>query len=154
MKLTAKEKIMVKAAFSACEALKALDILLVDLRQTDTYTDWVFIVSGTNDRQMRAIADRVVETIYRVNGLHPLGVEGYEGGQWILIDFGSLVCHVFLAEVRENYHLEDIWPRVHPLMDKEIQVLFTPKKHKAKVIPKKIIKKRISAQKKMSCTKQ
>jgi ribosome-associated protein len=154
MKLTAKENKLVHATFSACENLKAHDVLLVDLRQADTYTDWVFIVSGTNDRQMRAIADRVVEAIYTVGGLHPLGVEGYEGGQWILIDFGSIVCHVFLAEVRENYHLEDIWPRVRPLKEKEIQALLTPKKRKAKVFPKKIIKKKTVAQKKISCTKQ
>lgn len=142
MKLTNKEKKLLKATFESCLDLKALNTILVDLRQSDTYTDWVFIVSGTNDRQMRAIADRVVETIYNNCQLNPLGVEGYEGAQWILVDFGSLVCHIFLAEIRENYHLEDMWHRVRPLREKEISEILLPCTPKAKVAVQKVVRKK------------
>lgn len=137
MKLAQKEKRLLKAAFESCQALKALDTLLVDLRSSDTYTDWVFIVSGTNDRQIRAIADRVVETIFDDCQLNPLGVEGFDGAQWILVDYGSLVCHIFLDEVRENYHLEDMWPRVRPLREDDISALLIPSRTRKPKVPAK-----------------
>lgn len=153
MKLTPKEKKILKATFDSCLDLKALDALLVDLRHSGTYTDWVFIASGTNDRQMRAIADRIVETIFTNCQINPLGVEGYEGAQWILVDFGSLVCHIFLAEVRETYHLEDLWPRADVLREEKIETLFNPRPRKVPIPAKKAVKRKTGGQKKAVCAK-
>ena len=150
-----------KAAFQSCQDLKGQDVLAVDLTHSDSYTDWVLIVSGTSDRQVRAIADSIMEKAYAHCQINPLGVEGYEGALWVLVDFGSVVCHIFLAEVRESYHLEDMWPRVRPLKEADVVALIAPERAPAKkqrasaskskkkpTVKKVVVKRRVGVKKK------
>jgi ribosome-associated protein len=87
---------------------KALEPVLLDLSEEDSYTDYLLIVSAKSDRQVRAIAEHVVEMLGE-HGLRPLGVEGAREGRWTLVDFGDLVVHVFSHSLREFYDLEGLW---------------------------------------------
>lgn len=106
-----------KAVVDACEDLKAEDLLGLDLTNAQSYTDYVVIASANNERQAKAMADRVLEYAFKKCKRHPLGTEGLDVGEWVLIDFGDVVCHIFLEEVRDQYHLEDMWPKVNPIDD-------------------------------------
>ena len=94
---------------------KADDVTIMDLRGISPVTDYFVIGSGTSDRQMRAICDDIRDYGQRI-GLRPIGVAGYETGQWILIDFVNVVVHIFAPQQREYYDLELLWgdaPRVN-----------------------------------------
>jgi ribosome-associated protein len=99
---------LAKATVEAALDKKALLPVLLDLTGFSTYADFLVIVSGRSDRHVGAVADSVVETLSK-RGLKPLGVEGSAGGQWVLIDFGSVVVHVFYHPLREFYDLEGLW---------------------------------------------
>ncbi len=99
---------LAKLILSAAQDVKAEDPVLLDLRQLTSFTDYFMIASGRSDRQVQAIADRIVENL-REAGHKPLGVEGYETGHWILLDFGNVVAHIFYGETREFYELEKLW---------------------------------------------
>lgn len=93
---------------------KALEPMLLDVRELCSYTEYILMVSGRSDRQVDAIADAVTHEL-KALGRRPLGVEGVTSGQWALLDFGDLVVHVFLHPVRLHYDLESLWheaPRV------------------------------------------
>lgn len=96
--------------FQACEDKKAQNIVGIDLTGISSYTDFVFICSASNDRQVRAIADGAQEVLRQKKRVYPLGSEGYDTGTWVLVDFDTVVLHVFLQEMRDFYHLEDLWP--------------------------------------------
>lgn len=94
--------------------LKAQDVIAFDLRGISAVTDFTVIGTGTSDRQMRAVADRVIEHGRKV-GQRPYGHSGYEGGTWLLIDFVDVVLHLFAPPYRSYYDLELLWgdaPRV------------------------------------------
>lgn len=99
-----------KALLAAEAALdkKALEPALLDLSEEDSYTDYLLIVSARSDRQVRAIADSVVE-VMAAHGYQPLGVEGRREGRWALVDFGDVIVHVFYHPQREFYDLEGMW---------------------------------------------
>lgn len=102
----------------------------------ESYTDFIFIASAANPRQVKAIADNVQDELRKQRGLHPLGVEGYENSTWILVDFGDVVVHVFQTDTRGMYHIEDMWPQVRPLSLAQMKSLFkavSEKKHAKKV---------------------
>ncbi len=93
---------------------KALMPVLIDVSGMASYTDFIGIVSGRSDRQVDAIADHIV-ALMKARGRHVIGQEGGGGGRWTLLDFGSIVIHVFYHPVREFYDLESLWidaPRV------------------------------------------
>ncbi|MFO1518058.1 MAG: ribosome silencing factor [bacterium] len=90
---------------------KAIDIKILDLRGHSSFTDFFVICSGTSDRQMRAICDKATEELKKT-GIRPISVEGYEHGQWVLVDFGDAVLHVFNEESRPHYDLEGFWKKV------------------------------------------
>jgi len=117
-----------KTAFEASQDVKGENIIGLDLTQSSSYADYILIVSGTNERQIQAIANRIVEEAFKKCQTHPLGIEGYEGAQWVLVDFGDVVCHIFLDQIRDLYHLEDMWPHVRPLTEDQLEKLFTTKK--------------------------
>src|SRR5207247_10180676 len=99
-------------AVEAALAKKALEPVLLDVGAEASYTDYILVVSGRSDRQVQAISDAIVEQM-AARRLRPLGVEGR--GDWILIDFGDVVVHVFYHPVRAFYDLEGMWievPRV------------------------------------------
>jgi ribosome-associated protein len=99
-----------RAAAAALEK-KADDVVLIDLRAQSSYADFLVICSGTNERQLEAIADGV-ETSLREGGDRPLGTEGVRGGRWVLLDFGDVVIHVFHKDERSYYDVEGLWSDV------------------------------------------
>jgi ribosome-associated protein len=87
---------------------KAIDLRVLHLEKVSDFTDYFVIVSGASERQVQAIADHILERL-RADGVRPLHVEGHNRGQWVLIDFGDLVVHVFQEEPRRFYALERLW---------------------------------------------
>jgi ribosome-associated protein len=98
----------VAVAFHAAEDKKADDLVVLDLRKAAGFTDYFVIGSGTNPRQVRAIADGVMEAL-ATYGVKPAHVEGYDRSEWILIDYFDFVVHVFALETRVFYGLERLW---------------------------------------------
>ncbi len=102
------------AAAQAAIDKKGIEPVLLDLTQSDSYTDYMLIVSAQADRAVRAIADGVVESMQQ-RGVRLIGAEGLREGRWALLDFGDVVVHVFEHPLREFYDLEGMWfdaPRV------------------------------------------
>lgn len=89
---------------------KGADLVILDVRGITSIADYFVIVSGRSDTQVRAIADAIEERC-RGAGIRPLSIEGNRNGQWILLDYGDLVVHVFYGPVREHYDLERLWAR-------------------------------------------
>ena len=87
---------------------KAADLKILYLGEVSDFTQFFLVCSGTSARQVQAIADGIVRKL-REEKLRPLGVEGYDHGPWVLIDFGSFVAHVFDDETRGVYELEKLW---------------------------------------------
>ena len=99
---------------AALDDMKALDVAVLDVRGLTDIADTMIIASGTSDRHVRSIADRVVERV-KAAGLRPLGVEGGREGEWVLVDLNDVILHVMLPRVRELYGLEHLWegPEAH-----------------------------------------
>ena len=95
-------------ALRAAEDKKAVDLTVLDLRKAAGFTDYFLICSGTNPRQIRAIADAVVEAL-KADGISPAHVEGYDRSEWVLLDYFDFVVHVFAPETRMFYGLERLW---------------------------------------------
>jgi ribosome-associated protein len=95
-------------AARAAEDKKATDLVMLDLRKASGFTDYVLICSGQNARQVRAIADAVVDTL-AADGVRPAHVEGYDRSEWVLIDYFDFIVHVFAPETRQFYGLERLW---------------------------------------------
>ena len=98
----------VLTALRAATEKKALDVVVLDLREIASFTDFFVIVSGSNDRQVKAIADEVSDTLKK-SGSPAARVEGYKTAEWILLDFGDFVVHVFEDKARKFYDLERLW---------------------------------------------
>lgn len=82
---------------------------MLDLRDVSLIADYFIICSGTSDRQIKAISDDIVETLAREERLKPLQVEGQADSGWVLLDYGSVVVHIFSPAARDFYRLEKIW---------------------------------------------
>jgi len=95
-------------ALQAATEKKALDSVVLDLRPVASFTDFFVITSGTNRRQVQAISDGVVEHLKK-NGVRPARVEGYQTAEWILVDYGDFILHVFDEKARRFYDLERLW---------------------------------------------
>jgi ribosome-associated protein len=87
---------------------KGNDIKVIDVRDKTNITDYMVIASGTSDRHVVSLADRVVERI-KQNQMMPLGVEGQNTGEWVLVDLGDAIIHVMKPQTREFYQLEKLW---------------------------------------------
>ncbi len=92
----------------ALEDLKAQKIVVLDVRELTDVTDTLIIASGSSNRQVRALAEHTMEEAKK-KGYAALGVEGLDGGEWVLADFADAVVHVMLPETREFYDLERLW---------------------------------------------
>jgi len=88
--------------------LKGQNIVSLDVRELTDVMDTLIIVSGTSNRHVKAMVDNVVEEA-KGAGFRPLGVEGKDGSEWVLVDFGDTVVHAMLPATREFYDLERLW---------------------------------------------
>lgn len=100
------------AVLSSLEDSKAKDIINLDVRQLTDITDYMIICSGTSNRHLHSIADSILRHLKRL-GVKPLGIEGEKTNEWILVDFGDIVIHVMMPQVREFYSLEKLWTTTH-----------------------------------------
>ena len=95
-------------AVAAAGDKKAADVVLLDLRKAAGFADYFLICSGGNARQIRAIADAVMEALAK-DGAKPAHVEGYERSEWILLDYFDFIVHIFAPQTRQFYGLERLW---------------------------------------------
>lgn len=90
------------------DEFKGQDIVKLDVRNMTSVTDYMIVASGTSSRHVQALVEDVTEKA-REAGHRPIGIEGEEGGEWILLDLADVLVHVMLPKVREFYNLEKLW---------------------------------------------
>lgn len=95
----------------ALDDLKGNDVVTLDVRGLAGFTDYMVIASGTSNRHVKSLAERAQERS-RELGIKPIGVEGQQMGEWVLVDFGDVVLHVMLPETRKFYDLERLWHNI------------------------------------------
>jgi ribosome-associated protein len=95
-------------ALGAASDKKAINSVVLDLREIASFTDYFLIMSGANERQVQAISDEIVETLKKA-GTAAARVEGYKTAEWILLDYGDFVVHIFDERARKFYDLERLW---------------------------------------------
>ena len=111
----------VACAVRTAHAKKAIDVVVLDLRKADGFTDYFVICTGATSRQIRAIADGVEETLKLELGERPALAEGVKKSEWVLLDYFSFVVHIFSRECRAFYDLERLWGNAerHEFLDSE-----------------------------------
>ena len=92
----------------ALRDIKAKDIVVLDVAELTDVTEHLVVASGGSSRQVKALANNVVEEVKK-HGVQPLGVEGMDSAEWVLVDLGDVVVHVMLPEIRQFYELEKLW---------------------------------------------
>ena len=88
---------------------KAFDLVVLDLRDIASFTEFFVIASGANQRQVQAIADEIKEQLKKQTSVNPVRIEGYNSGEWVLADYGDFIVHIFNKESREFYDLARLW---------------------------------------------
>ncbi|HJU25698.1 MAG TPA: ribosome silencing factor [Rhodanobacteraceae bacterium] len=101
-------KVLRQRVLDALDELKARDVREIDVRGKTSIADLLIIASGTSTRHVKSIADEVVKFVKRA-GMLPLGVEGQQEAEWVLVDLGDVIVHVMLPRIREFYGLERLW---------------------------------------------
>ncbi|MBK8466775.1 MAG: ribosome silencing factor [Chloracidobacterium sp.] len=99
----------VKLAIRCAAEKKAFDLIALDLRDIASFTEFFVIASGSNQRQVQAIADEINEQLKKQLGTRPVRIEGYNSAEWVLLDYGDFVVHLFNGEAREFYDLARLW---------------------------------------------
>lgn len=97
-----------RMAVEALEDLKGNDIVSLDVTELSDVMDTLVIASGTSNRHVKSLANNVVEEL-KDKGERPIGVEGMDSGEWVLVDFGDTVVHVMMPSTRDFYDLEKLW---------------------------------------------
>jgi ribosome-associated protein len=97
------------AAAREAEGSRGKDVLVLDMRDQTSIFDFFVVASGTSTRQLRAIADGIDDVLQKHFGHRRVGREGYEDSHWILLDYGSIVIHLFDEKSRDFYRIEDLW---------------------------------------------
>lgn len=87
---------------------KGFNIIALDVRDTSTLTDYFVIAEGNVDRHVKAIGRAICDDLFE-NGYKPIHIEGEKTGDWMVLDFGEFIVHLFMPELREKYALEDLW---------------------------------------------
>ena len=103
---------LAEAIASFAQEKKAIDVVVLDLREVVGYTDFFLICSGNTSRQTKAIHDGILEGLKREHELLPRRVEGAGGAEWILMDYLDVVAHIFTPQARDFYRLEELWGEV------------------------------------------
>ena len=103
-----KDEDLVRLIVDTLEDMKAEHVVSLDVRHLTSLMDCMVIASGRSDRHVRAIADALIERCEEA-GVEPLGVEGQEAGEWVLVDLADAIVHVMLPRVREFYNIENLW---------------------------------------------
>jgi ribosome-associated protein len=114
VKDTADSLTVLKRVVDACEDVKGKDVAVLDVHRISDFADYFVVASGRSDRQVQGITNRIIEELHRV-GISPSSVEGYDDAQWVLIDCGDVIVHVFYEPVREHYDIESLWIRGHKM---------------------------------------
>ena len=99
----------VKLAITCASEKKAFDIVAIDLREIASFTEFFIIASGANQRQVQAISDEIGEQLKKQLNSRFIRIEGYSSGEWVLLDFGDFIVHIFEQKAREFYDLERLW---------------------------------------------
>lgn len=111
---------MKQLAVAALEDLKGVDITALDVRGKTSITDFMIIASGRSDRQVKALAQNVIEKAKEA-GLPPIGVEGEREGEWVVVDLADVVVHVMTPQSRDFYNLEKLWGEETPSATRQRQ---------------------------------
>ena len=101
-------KTMQQEIYQALVDAKAQDIKVLDVRKVTDFTDYMIVASGTSSRHVQTLAQKVRDRL-REQGIKPVGSEGEQVGDWVLIDFGDVVTHVMRPPIRDLYNLEKLW---------------------------------------------
>ncbi len=96
-------------AIHSADEKKAVNMIGLDLREIASFTEFFVIASGTNPRQVQAIADEISEQLKKQLRRKPVRIEGYNSAEWVLLDYGDFVIHLFDKEARDFYDLERLW---------------------------------------------
>jgi ribosome-associated protein len=124
-------KNQINSAIQACLDKKAEELTILEMEKgSGAFTDYFVLCSGTNPRQVQAIADEV-EMRLKAAGLRPAHVEGYRQAEWVLVDYVDFVVHVFSEKARKFYDLERLWKSAKKLQPSELKAV--PKKRKTAV---------------------
>jgi len=97
-----------KLAVESLEDLKAEDVLVLDVKNKTSVTDWIIVATGTSSRHVKSIANNLLSTMKDARH-RALGCEGQEDGEWVLVDLGDVIVHVMQQQAREFYDLESLW---------------------------------------------
>ncbi len=100
-------------AINALEDIKALDIKVLDVTGQSSVTDIMIIATGNSTRQVKSLANNVLKEV-KEKGVRPIGIEGEQVAEWILIDLGDVVVHVMTPDIRDFYNLEKLWGEDSP----------------------------------------
>ncbi len=110
-----------QAIIECIKEKKGLNIVNINLLKTDnSVCDFFIITHAESDTQVRAIAKHIEKTLHEKHGLKSFHAEGYENAQWVLLDFSSIIVHVFLEDIRKYYKLEELWA------DAEVEIISEP----------------------------
>jgi ribosome-associated protein len=98
-----------RLAIQCADDKKAMNMIALDLREIASFTEFFVIASGANQRQVQAIADEINEQLKKQLKRRPVRIEGYGSAEWVLLDYGDFVIHLFDKEARDFYDLERLW---------------------------------------------
>ena len=108
---------IVKTVAEAAIEMKATELSIVDVRGRTSFADWFILCNGSNSRQLKAIAEKIILACKGTDGIQPMGIEGGGTDKWVLIDLGDVIVHVFDQHMRGYYDLDGLWidaPRLAP----------------------------------------
>jgi ribosome-associated protein len=112
-----ESRVLAEEIINLLESKKAEDIVLIDIRKKVDYADYLVICSAHSTKHTQGLADFVTFELEKL-GIKPLGIEGYELGQWIVIDFDTVIVHIFYEPIRKVYALEELWMDFPPQREK------------------------------------